>query len=325
MTALDIENRPAVARVASLPASYGLKPAERLVLLALACDSYDGETSAPGMDALAEWTGLFRGAAYDVVKALSEPTDRRPALIERSSTRGRNRTVFRLILEPSDNPGRLPPGEPAPARTQPSGEPSDNPGRLRANQPVDKSPQPSGQPSGEPSGQPSGQPSGNPGLHPSLPFPSNPPTPHEPATVRDASPWFEEECDASPQRGDDRRGPHVLDEAGVRCQHCNVPRPDLTEAERRERLGRRKLGTLHRDRRLGGYSLDKLTAQAARLGRGDLYTGALELDALTRDSLGDRPARVLEWRINDRAQALGLSAAPADAHSALATASGSAA
>lgn len=152
MTALDVENRPAVARVASLPASYGLKPAERLVLFALACDSYDGETTAPGMDALAEWTGLFRGAAYDVVRALSAPTARRPALIERSSTRGRNRTVFRLILEPSEPPGRLPPAGSAAAPAQPSGEPSADPGRLGADRPVDKSAQPSGEPSGQPSG-----------------------------------------------------------------------------------------------------------------------------------------------------------------------------
>jgi hypothetical protein len=39
-------DRPAVARVAALPASW-TTDADRLVLLALACDSYDGETSKP--------------------------------------------------------------------------------------------------------------------------------------------------------------------------------------------------------------------------------------------------------------------------------------
>lgn len=152
--------RPGVAWVAALPRSYKLRESERLVLLAIACDSYDGYESAPGMDDLAAWCGLLRGSLYAVVARLEKPTAHRPALLERESTGGRNRTVLRLLR---DDTGR-------------SGERSDEPsgvnGRLGAdnrpftpdgwhkpnrpgNRPVtpdDNGPQPSGEPSDDPSG-----------------------------------------------------------------------------------------------------------------------------------------------------------------------------
>ena len=295
MTSLDVETRPAVARVASLPAAYGLKPAERLVLLALACDSYDGETSAPGMDALAEWTGLFRGAAYDVVKALSAPTDRRPALIERSSTRGRNRTVFRLILEPSDDPGRLPAADSGTGPAQPSGEPSDDPGRFVAGHPVDKS----GEPSGQPSGQPSGEPSGNPGLPPSLPFLTNPP-PHGESHLRQTSRWAGEECDVRRPRG-----PHQLDEDGLVCVHCNTRAPDVTAVERDGIVARRKLSEFHRDRGLP-IAVDELLEHADRLGDGDILAGARVVRQIVDEPMPTKtrdPAKLLRHRLrNTRAR-----------------------
>lgn len=281
---LDVESRPAVALVAALPASYGLKPAERLVLLALACDSFDGLTTAPGMDALAEWTGLFRGAAYDVVRALCQPTDRRPALLERdSTTRGRNRTVFRLLLhQPSDTPGRLAPSEP-----------SDDPGRLEPVGPVDNSPQPSG----EPSGQPSGEPSGNPGPHPSLPS-QNPPTPHAPARVGAQSGWAGEECDARRPRG-----PHVLDAYGLSCTECLQRNADISDADRDAIYARGKLAELQRTRALP-LDVDELVDRATRLGAGDLVAGVRAVDRATEQSLdGSRdPARVVRSRL-DRAGA----------------------
>ena len=100
-------DRPGVAWVASLPRSYKLSESERLVLLALACDSFDGYESAPTMDGLAAWCGLLRSSLYKIVQRLERPTKHRPSLLERESTGGRNRTVFRLLRttpEPSPIP-----------------------------------------------------------------------------------------------------------------------------------------------------------------------------------------------------------------------------
>lgn len=294
MATLDVESRPAIARVAALPASYGLKPAERLVLLALACDSYDGETSAPGMDALAAWTGLFRSAAYDAVNSLSVSNDRRPALIERTSTRGRNRTVFRLLLQPSDSAGRLDAAPPVDNSPQPSGEPSDTAGRLDTSSPVDNSSQPSGEPSGQPSGQPSGEPSGTTGLHPSLPFPANPPTPHELAAVNETGGWAGEECDARR----DPRGAHELDADNLACIHCQAHNPAITTAERDAIIARRKLTALRRDRALP-IDLDELMQHAARLGDGDPLAGYQIVERVTERTLAGtgNPAAVLRSRL----------------------------
>lgn len=97
-------HRPAVAAVAALPSAWTTE-AERLVLLALACDSYDGETSAPGYDNLAAWTGLHRTSVVGIIARLQKPNARRPALLEvAETTRGRFRTRWRLTLGPARRP-----------------------------------------------------------------------------------------------------------------------------------------------------------------------------------------------------------------------------
>lgn len=105
---LDVDgDRPAVARVAALRVE--LTAAERLVLFALACDSYDGKASAPGYENLIAWTGLHRTTVVTVLAALLDDkrSDGRPALLRRTATtRGGRRTVYGFLLpEPvvSDN------------------------------------------------------------------------------------------------------------------------------------------------------------------------------------------------------------------------------
>ncbi|WP_340540681.1 hypothetical protein [Nocardioides sp. GXZ039] len=160
-------DRPAVARVAALPASWTTE-ADRLVLLALACDSYDGETSAPGADNLAAWTGLHRGTVYDVVRRLGLPTAVRPALVAIDDTRrGGRRTRYRLTL-----PAPLPSGE-ADGR-QPSGEADGSVARTV------------GQPSGNRPASPTvetPEPSGNRPVRPDTPSPSSIPIPPPPAST----------------------------------------------------------------------------------------------------------------------------------------------
>ncbi|MCB2175601.1 MAG: hypothetical protein KQH57_07310 [Actinomycetales bacterium] len=121
---LDVDGRrPAVARVASLPREYRLTDAEWRVLMVLACDSYDGETAAPGMDNLVAWTGKARSSVAAAMAHLTVSTEHRPALLERAiASQGRNRTEWRLILpEPSasDRTVAIPLNRPATVR-QPS-------------------------------------------------------------------------------------------------------------------------------------------------------------------------------------------------------------
>lgn len=104
-------DRPAVARVTALPAAW-TTGGERIVLLAMAVDSFDGTTDAPGNDALAAWTGMGHGSVIAILERLCKPTEHRPALLARErSSRGRNRVVFRFLLpEPEEHrPGRGPP------------------------------------------------------------------------------------------------------------------------------------------------------------------------------------------------------------------------
>lgn len=89
--------RPAVEWVSLLPRKWVTRD-ERLVLYALACDAFS-EESAPGLDNLALWTGMFRSSVAEILTRLCEPTDKRPALIERAeTTRGGRRTTFRLFI-----------------------------------------------------------------------------------------------------------------------------------------------------------------------------------------------------------------------------------
>jgi len=86
--------RPAVAWVASLPRRW-VSDSERLVLLFMACDSFDGLAYGGGADVLAHWVGMYRSSVADILKRLSEPTETRPALIARGPFRdGRRLWIF---------------------------------------------------------------------------------------------------------------------------------------------------------------------------------------------------------------------------------------
>src|SRR5665648_563927 len=91
--------RPAVEWVAALPRDWTTL-AERYVLHVIACDSYDGRTSRPGLENLAAWTGMHRSSVAEVVNRLLRPSNHRPALLARTSSAGRNRSEYRL-LQPS--------------------------------------------------------------------------------------------------------------------------------------------------------------------------------------------------------------------------------
>ena len=97
---LDVDGaRPAVEWVAALPRDW-TTPAERLVLYALACDSFDGCTSRPGLENLAQWTGMYRSSVAAVVKRLLKSKGQRPALLASSLSKGKSRSEYRL-LQPS--------------------------------------------------------------------------------------------------------------------------------------------------------------------------------------------------------------------------------
>jgi hypothetical protein len=118
--------RPAVAWVTSLPREYGMTPAEKLVLLCLACDAFDWK-SGPGYDVIAEWTGMHRSSCAEILGRLEKATAQRPALVAKMSLRGRRRTVWRLLGDgqPSGPTGRLnrpaPPDGSAPEPSGPTG------------------------------------------------------------------------------------------------------------------------------------------------------------------------------------------------------------
>ena len=102
--------RPAVEWVAALPRDWTTL-AERYVLHVIACDSYDGRTSRPGLENLAAWTGMHRSSVAEVVNRLLQPSGHRPALLARMSTNGRNRSEYRL-LQPSGQHDSQPSGQP---------------------------------------------------------------------------------------------------------------------------------------------------------------------------------------------------------------------
>jgi hypothetical protein len=89
---LEVDGRrPAVEWVTSLPAG-SLTHLERLVLMVLACDSYDGETSAPGRDNLRTWCGLSNNQQIErPLKALVEK-----GLIVPERRSRRERVTYRL-------------------------------------------------------------------------------------------------------------------------------------------------------------------------------------------------------------------------------------
>lgn len=84
------ESRPAMRAVAALPMEWKVTGNSRALLLALAADSYDGHTCAPGRDALLQATGLWVSQYRAAVDDLTRPqtlrsrngrTIERPALL----------------------------------------------------------------------------------------------------------------------------------------------------------------------------------------------------------------------------------------------------
>ncbi|GAB3065093.1 hypothetical protein [Pedococcus soli] len=92
MTSLTVDGpRPAVEWITSMP--YRLTDAEFRVMLLLACDSFDGVTTAPGYDNITQWSGLLRSSVAAAISRLCESTESRPALLRRVGKRQRH-TVF---------------------------------------------------------------------------------------------------------------------------------------------------------------------------------------------------------------------------------------
>ena len=90
------DNRPALAWVMQIPADW-VTPTERLVLLALALDSFDGHTCAPGRDGIMRLAGIKYVSTFTRARdALAQPTEYRPALIAADTLRGRH-TRYRLL------------------------------------------------------------------------------------------------------------------------------------------------------------------------------------------------------------------------------------
>ena len=84
------ENRPALAWVASIPADW-TTPTERLLLVALALDSFDGRSCAPGRDALMTFCGIRHVRTFQRLRdSLTSATLDRPALIAADVVSGRH-------------------------------------------------------------------------------------------------------------------------------------------------------------------------------------------------------------------------------------------
>jgi hypothetical protein len=97
------DSRPALGWVLGLPPDWTTTN-ERLVLLVLAADSYDGCTCSPTRDAIRRASGLWADAVHKAIRGLSEPrqltSGERPALLQvtrGTSGRGR-RTVYRFMV-----------------------------------------------------------------------------------------------------------------------------------------------------------------------------------------------------------------------------------
>jgi len=100
---LDVDGaRPAFRWVSSLP-KHWTDSGERLVLMALAADSFDGISSRPRPIDLEAWTGLYRSPLYRAIERLETEMkyerhpETRPALLIRVQDKGhRNR---RFVLQ----------------------------------------------------------------------------------------------------------------------------------------------------------------------------------------------------------------------------------
>jgi hypothetical protein len=119
-------SRPAVEWVTSLPKSWKVTSVERLVLLAIACDSYDGKEARPGWPLLSAATGIDVRDVRKAVDRLAEQTDQRPALLRVEENRGGSRA--RIVLLDPRNVGSRAPGRPGQPGVQPAGQPAGQPG-----------------------------------------------------------------------------------------------------------------------------------------------------------------------------------------------------
>lgn len=186
--------RPAASWVSRLPAGW-TTDAGRLILLILACDTYD-DVARPGGADLARWAGMPNGKLYRELAKLLRATEERPPLVEKVDRRdqpiasdarlGRERTGYRLRTELSRVPGQitLQAGgrDDSPSRLEsysPSSldsyTPGNSPSSLDSNSPTGLE---SNSPSNSPGNSPSNSPSNSPGSletpFPSLPFPTSP-------------------------------------------------------------------------------------------------------------------------------------------------------
>lgn len=95
------ENRPGLEWVASIPAEW-TTPTERLLLVALALDSFDGFTCAPGRDALMAFCGVRHVRTFQRLRdSLTTPNTERPALLAADIVNGRH-TRYRLLRPDSE-------------------------------------------------------------------------------------------------------------------------------------------------------------------------------------------------------------------------------
>jgi hypothetical protein len=259
---LDVDgSRPAVELVAALPREL-TSQGERLVLLALACDSYDGQTSAPAAHNLAAWTGMHLSSVRGILRDLQQPTGRRPALLAVDvRSRGKRRTLYRLLLDgqPSGHAGRLE-----------SDEPSGHAGRLEQPQPSPNRRGTVGEPSGHAGRSTVGEPSGH--ADPSLSLTTPSPSPASPTTATAApsppAPEQQQEEEQQQQQGHDgpeQRAPHALPDddqddglTAVVLEH--LPR----ELGRELAADPRTLDTACRNLADAGWTLDDLEQVAAR-------------------------------------------------------------
>lgn len=201
---LDVDgSRPAVELVAALPREL-TSQGERLVLFALACDSYDGHTTAPAAHHLAAWTGMHLSSVRAILRDLQQPTRRRPALLAVDApSRGKRRTLYRLLLngQPSGHAGRL-------GLLQPSGDA----GRLEQPQPSPNRRGTVGEPSGHAGRSTVGEPSGH--ADPSLSLTTPSPSPASPTTATAAPlappPEQQQEEEQQAHDGPEQRAPHAL-------------------------------------------------------------------------------------------------------------------
>ncbi|GAA1838556.1 hypothetical protein [Agromyces salentinus] len=236
--------------MAALPRSYRLNPADRLVLFALACDSFDGIESAPGADALAAWAGMFPSSVYEILSRLSAATADRPALVERSETRrGRHRTVYRLLVDQSGIAGEF--EEPAASVVA----------QVRGAKADERSAHPTGEPSGERSGVA--------GELPSLSLPSIPPTPLTEPIARVLTPQSEEGSSLEQARATDY-------DADARDRLKDIPLHLWAWAESRRPIAHEHEGFARRKlARMGlPLPLNELLEHAYRLGAGNPWPGA---------------------------------------------------